>query len=125
LSRPQSISQGASVSGPNRLYELMVGFEQGAQRPGVREHPADGVAARGGQAVGPAGVPEHIPPGFVVHRDVQVEPGPALVVERPGHEGGQQAVLAGDLLYGGRQPEGPAGRVDQPGMTEVDLELAG
>src|SRR5215469_6011341 len=26
LSRPQSISHGASVSGPNRLYELIVGL---------------------------------------------------------------------------------------------------
>jgi hypothetical protein len=91
----------------------------------VREHPADGVPAHGGQPVGTAGIAEHVPPGLVVHRDVHVEARPALVVERLGHERGQQAALAGDLLYGGLEPEGPVGRVDQAGMAQVDLELAG
>src|SRR5580704_9817124 len=124
LSRPQSISHGASVSGPNRLG-VDGGVEQRAQGRCVREDPADGVPADGGQAVGPARITEYVPPGLVVHRDVHVETGPALVVERLGHEGGQQAVLAGDLLHGRLEPEGPVGRVDQPGMAEVDLELAG
>ena len=54
-----------------------------------------------------------------------MEPGPALVVERLGHERGQQAAVPGDLLHRRLEPERPVGRVLQRGVTQVDLELAG
>jgi hypothetical protein len=81
--------------------------------------------AHGGQAVGSAGIAEHVPPGLVIHRDVHVKAGSALVVEWLGHERGHQVALAGDLLHRGLEPERPVGRVDQAGMRQVDLELAG
>ena len=50
--------------------------------------------------------------------------GAALVVERLGHEGGQQTVQPGDLLHRGLQPEGPVRGVQRSGVVQVDLELA-
>ena len=40
LSRPQSISQGASVSGPKRLYELMAGLQTAASAGACARMPA-------------------------------------------------------------------------------------
>ena len=91
----------------------------------MRQHPADGVPPGRRQPVRAAGVAEHVLPGGVRHRDVHVEPGAALVVERLGHERGQQATVPGDLLHRRLEPEGPVRRVAQFRVAEVDLELAG
>ena len=48
----------------------------------------------------------------------------ALIVERLGHEGGEQAAAAGDLLHGRLEPERAVGGVGQLRVAEVDLELA-
>ena len=111
--------------GPEPLVGVDGRVEQRAQRPGVCQDPADGMQAGRRQPVRAAGVAEHILPGGVRHRDVHVEPGPALVVERLGHERRQQAAVPGDLLHRRLEPERPVRRVAQFGMAEVDLELAG
>ena len=54
-----------------------------------------------------------------------MEPGPALVVERLGHERGQQPPVPGDLLHRRLEPERAVRGVRQVRVAEVDLELAG
>ncbi len=70
-----------------------------------------------------AGVAEHVVPVVIDQRGVQVEAGPALVVERLGHERGQQPVQPGDLLDGRLEPERAVGGVQRGRVPEVDLEL--
>ena len=56
-------------------------------------------------------------------RQVDVEAGAALVVERPGHEGGEQAFARRHLLHRRLQQEGAVGGVDRRRVLDVDLVL--
>ena len=102
-----------------------MGLSSALSARACREHAADRVPAGRRQPVGCVRVAEHVAPGFVVERDVHVEARAALVVERLGHERGQQVAVPGDLLHRGLQPERAVGRVEQVRVPEVDLELAG
>ena len=62
LSRPQSISQGASVSGPNRLYELIVGLSSALSARACRSTPPIAYRPTADSPSGPAGSPNTLPP---------------------------------------------------------------
>src|SRR5262245_47057851 len=56
---------------------------------------------------------------------MHVKSGTALVVERLGHERGEQVLLPRDLLHSRLQPERAVRGVGHARMPEVDLELTG
>ena len=90
----------------------------------MREDPGDGGVGDLREAVLARRVVEQRPPVVVHCGEVQVEARAAFVVERLGHERGQLALAAGQLLDGGLEPEGPVRGVEGLGVPEVDLELA-
>ena len=57
-------------------------------------------------------------------REVDVEAGAALVVERLGHERRQLAEHPGEFLDGGLEPVCPVGGVESLGVPQVDLKLS-
>ena len=98
LSRPQSISQGARVSGPKRLYEFTVGLASAARAGAWARMPAMAWRAVADRPYAPGGSSKALRPSVVVAGQVEVEAGAAGVVERLGHEGGEFALLAGQFL---------------------------
>ncbi|CAM5366141.1 hypothetical protein SPURM210S_00304 [Streptomyces purpurascens] len=124
LSSPQSISQGARVSGPKRLYELTVGLSSAARAGAWARTPGHGVPGDGGQAVRARRVVEGVAALVVLAGEVEVEAGAARVVEGLGHEGGQPALLAGQFLDRRLEAEGPVGGREGVGVRQVDLDLA-
>src|SRR6266487_5653041 len=82
------------------------------------------MTARRRETILPVRVAEDVGPAVVAERDMHVKARAALVVERLGHEGGEQVAAAGDLLHGRLEPERAVGGVGQLRVAEVDLELA-
>ena len=121
----------APVDQPGRQgvgAEPLVGVDRwvvhGSQRRGVGQHAGDRRPGDVGQPVLAVRIIEDRLAVVVDGREVDVEAGAALVVERLGHERRHPAGAAGQLLDAGLEPERAVRRAERLGMPQVDLELA-
>ena len=102
----------------------MVGLLIAASAGACLRIPAIADRRRLGQPVARGGVVEERHASIAPRGEVDVEPRPALVVEGLGHERGELALLARQLLHRILEAEGTVRSIEGVAVPEVDLELA-
>src|SRR6185436_8413755 len=95
----------------------------GGQGWRVSEHTGDRRSAGLGQSILRRRVVEQRLTGVIPCGEVDVKAGPAFVIERLGHEGGQLVLLTSKFLDGALEAERAIGGVEGFGVPKVDLEL--
>ena len=102
---------------------MTVGPEERLQALGVLEHARDEARREPAETVRAVLVGERVLRRAVSEREMEVEPGAALVAERPSHERREQTLADGDLLHRRLEHERAVGGAESVRVLDVDLVL--